>query len=372
MPVVKLVSVHKAPWRRQLPAWGNRWEDCEFLFDGDDGNYDYLVVFNEPPDVISYTCPRQNTILVVTEPVSCKIYPSFYTRQFGTVISHQEPFAIDHPNVIHGQTALPWFYGIAFGSEGLQTWGATDMGFDDLVTMPPPVKNKVISTVCSFKGADIDAGNYKSAWLFHNHRLAFTQALKRDLPELDFFGRGFNPIKDKADAIGEYAYHLTVENYSCDHWWTEKLADAYLGYALPVYHGCPNLSRYFPEESYIRIDIYNYAEAVRRIKSAIENNEYEKRLPAIIEARRRLLYEYNLFALLHRVINSLSPVAQERRGGKITPIKAYRNQNPLIWFFRSRQYKFIRYQMRRRYMRTKLLELGVLPKSKELAERWRR
>ena len=49
-------------------------------------------------------------------------------------------------------------------------------------------------------------------------------------------------MSDKAEAIAPYAYHLVLENNYIDNFWTEKLADAWIGWALPLYLGAPNLA----------------------------------------------------------------------------------------------------------------------------------
>ena len=58
-------------------------------------------------------------------------------------------------------------------------------------------------------------------------------------------------------------------------YWTEKLADAYLGYALPVVSGPNNLAEWFPEESFVPIDIDDPA----RAKSAGPIWKIASRLP---------------------------------------------------------------------------------------------
>ena len=78
-----------------------------------------------------------------------------------------------------------------------------------------------------------------------------------------------------------------------------------LGLTLPFYAGCPNASDYFPADSFVPIDMRDPDQAIETIRRAIADNEYEKRLPAIREARRRVLYEHNLFAVLSREIGRM-------------------------------------------------------------------
>ena len=80
----------------------------------------------------------------------------------------------------------------------------------------------------------------------------------------------------------------------------KKLADAFLGQTLPFYYGATNLNDHFRAELYCVIDINRPQAAIDTIKNALVNQEYEKRLPFIQEARRRILEEYNLFATVSK------------------------------------------------------------------------
>jgi len=86
------------------------------------------------------------------------------------------------------------------------------------------------------------------------------------------------------------------------HHLTKKLPDAFLGYTVPFYHECPNAADYFPRESFIPIYMNDFDSTVDLIRSTLAYKEYNDRLPYVIEARRRVLEEYNLFALLGREI----------------------------------------------------------------------
>ena len=268
------------------PVWGN----CRFIFDRDCREYDWLVVYDDLPrdsPVERLACPREHTILITGEPSSITHYGRSFLRQFGHVLTGQEPWALKHPGVIRRQPGLLWFYG---GSDLRGT-------YDCLVNTPPPQKTKAISTVCSTKAM---------RHTLHSLRLDFTRRLMNDLPEFDVFGYGMGHLENKADAIDPYRFHLVIENHSCPHHWTEKLADAFLGYSVPIYFGCTNLNEYFPEQSYISIDARNYDESLQRIRLLLAGDEYEKRLPALIEARRLVMEEYSTFAQIAELISGMS------------------------------------------------------------------
>jgi hypothetical protein len=282
-------------WLRHFPGFEPAWGRCRFVFDADAREYDWLVAYDDmPPDrddgskqgAELLACSPRHTLLLTVEPSSIKTYGSRFTAQFGLVLTSQEPWALPHAHAIRSHPALQWFYG----------WGQPQLrGFDEIRDHPPLAKSRLISTVASPK---------RQRHTLHRRRHLFTGELKALLPELDVFGRGLRPMNDKAEALDDYRYHVALENFRGPHHWTEKLADSFLGCTLPFYHGCPNASDYFPEGSFIPIDISDPAGAARVIRAAIDGGEYEKRLPLILEARRRVLHQYNMFAVLSRIIES--------------------------------------------------------------------
>jgi hypothetical protein len=278
---------------RQLPGQDFIWGNCLYLFDPDEREYDWLVVYNDLPyrrgesgkvREETLACPLGHTLLVTTEPSCIKTYGSDYAAQFAYVITSQEPWALPHPGRIYSQPGLHWFYGV--GDRHV-------LSYDNLLAMPPPLKTSDVSMVWSEK---------RGRFSLHTRRHEFMRKIRDALPELGLYGRGVRDLDDKAEALDAFRYHITIENHIGLHHWTEKLADPFLAYSLPFYYGCPNVVDYFPAQSLIPIDITDYNSAVETIVSAIDGREYEKRLPFIKEARRRVLEQYNLFAVLEREI----------------------------------------------------------------------
>lgn len=321
---VKLLgSPDDAIWRHQLPHDEPVWGDCEFVFGRDARDYDWLVVYDDLPARAGepkrttreeLACSRAHTLLVTTEPSSVKIYGDSYTRQFGAVLTSQAEWALPHPRRIHAQPALHWFYGV--GQRGI-------VPFDRLADVAPAAKTRDVSMVYSPKAM---------RHTLHRQRENFMRWLVERMPELDSFGRQTpRPLDDKAECLRDYRHHVAIENFVGAHHWTEKLADPFLGLALPFYYGCPNAEDYFPSGSFIRIDIREPEAALATMRAAISGNEYEKRLPALKEARRRVLYEYNLFAVLAREILRLhSPRARAETGAAILSRRALRLSSPRV------------------------------------------
>ena len=62
---------------------------------------------------------------------------------------------------------------------------------------------------------------------------------------VDVFGGGYNPLKDKIDGLRDYRYHFCIENIRRDYWFTEKLIDCFVTGTLPLYWGCPSIGDFF-------------------------------------------------------------------------------------------------------------------------------
>ena len=154
--------------------------------------------------------------------------------------------------------------------------------------------------------------------------LPFRKGLTRLLPELDIYGRDIRYVEKKAECLDHYRYTIAIENHIGPNHWTEKLSDSFLGYCLPFYSGCPNAVDYFPEESFIPIDIENPRAAAYTIREAMDRGEYERRLPAIVEARRRVVEEYNL-------ANVVGDMVAKATGEKHATLAAARSRTPCIY-----------------------------------------
>jgi len=305
---------------RQFPLSYPQWGNCHFDFDVDCREYDWLVVYQDIPKDTSYlseeklACPREKTMLITGEPSSITVFGTDYIRQFGCILTFQEPWAMRHPNVIYHHPGLMWFYGMPFGEGEYVTW-------DQMAAMEPMMKTRSISTVCSERSGKTT---------LHSDRVNFTWRLKEDMESLDIFGHGVKTMIDKAEALDPYKYHIAIENHVYTHHITEKLPDAFLGFSLPFYHGAPNANEYFPKESFIPIDINDYERSRDIIRSHIANNEYEDRLPYILEARKHVLEKQNLFAIINDMITSQDREITTSTFGKvIRDRQTVRIKNPL-------------------------------------------
>lgn len=288
------VANEESGFKQQTPHNSAIWGNCSFTFNPLEKDYDWLVVIDDISHIIPsrtelLKCAKENTILVTTEPSSITRYGRAFAKQFHYLITNQDAKVLPHPNAMRSQTGNVWFYG---------------KDYDEIVSVVHPPKTKKLSTVCSDK---------KQGHTMHRLRYDFTKKMEKEIPELERFGRGFKWIEKKADALDDYEFHIAIENHIGKNVWTEKLADAFLGFTVPIYCGCPNVYDYFPKDSLIQIDINDMENSIKKIKEIITTEgEYERRLDAVKEARRRVIEEYNLLAMINKIVEN----SEEK---KVTP-----------------------------------------------------
>jgi hypothetical protein len=262
------------------PGASLRWGRCRFEFNPDpDGHADFSVVLYNARPYDRFFCAPANTLFIAGEPLEKKIYPQSFYSQFGHVVdSHAKSH---HPRLHISALGLNWHVGLDPATHEYR------YGYDHLSSLDYPVKENSIAVVCS--NASKTEGQRR--------RLALLEALKQRLGDkLIHFGRGFRPIGDKMEAILPYRFHLVLENTVQPNYWTEKLADAYLGWAYPVYLGCPNVAEYLPAEALVSINGLDADSVARRIEELLDSPLDGRRQAALAEARARVLNVYNPFA----------------------------------------------------------------------------
>jgi len=294
MTVVRIIKNYQ--WKgyelqRQTPggtgAWGNVRFTEEPIVD-----CDYVVVLNYAPADTVVRCSPRNIWALMQEPYLPDI--------FGWISNGHEQFTrvfipsdeLSGSKYIPSQTCLPWYDYDKISS------------YDNMIKLDIPRKPKNISLITSTK----------NSFPGHLRRLKLVRYLQENKPfDVDLFGRGINPIENKWDAIAPYKYSIAIENTKSSHYWTEKLADCFLAYTLPIYYGAEKLEEYFPAESFIRIDIEDIEGSIETIKEVLKNDIWEDRLPAIKAARELVLNKYQLFPFLAERITQDSGAEREKK-----------------------------------------------------------
>jgi FkbM family methyltransferase len=276
------------PWQRQLPRTQPDFDGVEFFVPVNEA--DIVFVYDDiPNDKFVLTRPVP-IIFVASEPENVKRYSSTFLAQFDAVITSDRH--TPHPRRNFIQSGLPWHVGTMLEGGKLLN---TPMTFEELKVYEPR-KTRLISVVSSNKAFTPE----------HRARLAFVAKLKVAFgDQIDVFGRGIADFADKRDVLDAYRYHIALENCAIEDYWTEKLADPYLTLTFPIYHGCPNIKDYFPEESFQPINIYEPDEAIEIIRKVINSDLAEQRREYLLEARRRVMHEHNVFGMLAKLAKDI-------------------------------------------------------------------
>ena len=123
-------------------------------------------------------------------------------------------------------------------------------------------KNKLVSIIAS----------NKSHLPGHQQRMHMLEQLKDYAP---LFGRGFNEVEYKEEALADYMFSVAIEN--ADDWFTEKILDCFLTGTVPIYYGTPSITKWFNPDGIIFLedgfDIEKLDEDLyKSMESAIKDN----------------------------------------------------------------------------------------------------
>ena len=301
MTLVRIIKNWEWPdLMRQTPGQSGIWDDIQFTVDPVEECDVVVMLNNNMKKETRVKCLRENVWALMQEP-----YVKGFTdwmveghEYFSRVYTHHAPsmnakYLVSHP-------AIPWY---------------VNRSFDQLVAMNIPIKSKAISWVVG-SAKDIPG---------HLKRHSFLKFIQKEkFPDIDLYGRAVQYIDDKWDGLAPYKYSLAIENSNGPDYWTEKLADCFLTWTVPLYYGCTNIEKYFPKDSFIRIDIENSGVGMAQIKEVLEKNDWEKRIPSLTEARRLVLHEYQLFPHISKLIKSHTI---KRREKEMTILPPYRRSN---------------------------------------------
>lgn len=284
MQVVKISIPSNFPIARQIPLGHPMFQDVEFVINKDIEECDCWIVYDNLLKPETVLCPPNKTVLFTGEPSTVRVYNKQFVSQFGGVVTNQTN--LSHPNKLYSQPFLPWLVGVEYDKQ-LNGFNPNKyLSANDLLNMDFSAKTKLISVITSNK--TLSKG--------HRKRLDFVMYLQSILGDkLEIFGSGFNEIADKMDALKDFKYTVVIENSQHPHYWTEKLADAFLCECYPIYFGCSNIHDYFEADSLSLINIYDKISSGKLIEDVLDKNFYANKISSIKEGKRRILTDYNFF-----------------------------------------------------------------------------
>lgn len=274
--IVKIERYFSYPdLKRQTPNFSMKWGDFIFTEESID-ECDYLVILDYPKNDFSIKVNRDNILHVCLEPPNeVSKYRQYANKNVKWIFNQLD---IKKNNILsHG--ALPWHINKSF--DFLSELKAENLKKENTISW-------ITSNQRSSKG--------------HKSRMQFLDKIRNE-SFVNLYGRGIKPIDDKWDALSLSKYAIAYENYESDYYWTEKIADCFLSYTMPLYFGCNKIEDFFPENSFIQIDPKD-KHVNLFLREIIGSNKWKENLEAISKARELVLNEYQLFPFLSNRIKS--------------------------------------------------------------------
>jgi hypothetical protein len=128
----------------------------------------------------------------------------------------------------------------------------------------------------------------KNAQSGHKYRHdLISKILETELP-IDIYGRGCRYYEYMGDERikGEftelepyesYEFHICIENFETNHYFSEKITNALMTSTTPIYLGCRNINEYFPDNVILLTG--NVKDDIELLKNIAENpGKYKKRV----------------------------------------------------------------------------------------------
>ncbi len=291
---------------RQTPNSSGVWKNCKFYINQNIDQPDWWFVLHGSglKKKENIFCDPDNIVYISLEASESENKVSLnFLKQFSKLVISDKK--INHKDIIY-QNGITWYAGLKVTKNKNKHifTGSNHLNYNDLTDLKIPKKKNKISVILSDK----------KAFKGHILRKNFIKKLLETnlINYIDIYGHGYREIPDKLDVILNYKYHLVLENNSIETYWSEKLGDAYLGYALPIYYGCKNIHNYFQDKALVNININKFDESVRVIEKVLADDIYDDRFDYIIKAREKILNQYNIFNIMSDIIYSKKNVKDRK------------------------------------------------------------
>jgi len=281
-------SLDNEDWKNFFPNRDNTYENCKFHFNSEEIikkniKIDFFVCFNRlGENQLTKNLNFYNSLLIACEPPSVKKYEEKFLKQFNYIFcSDPKYFKKFRCNI----PIFPWHVGI----NREEKKKLNNLYLDELQDLNIK-KNKLISVIVTEKN------------LCKEHKIRkeiIEDILKNFGSEIDVFGRDQLFISDKKDALQSYHYHICIENYFGDNFFSEKILDPLLMRSNPIYLGSRNIKKFFDTEFYaLSQDKLKNLNLIENILSKKENFfEFEKQ-------RQMVIQKYNFFKNISEFVNN--------------------------------------------------------------------
>ena len=301
----------KIPLYKQFPTDELVWGDYEFVIGDSCDECDYVVVLDTLAKPLNVKCKEGGAICFPMEAESIKKYSKEYLQQFDAIFSFQD-YILKMPNAKLSIPPFPWMLIYDF-------YAMDDSVYDNYDYFKTPELNNRLDKFCLFT-------SNKKMSRGHCDRLHFVEIIKKAVPDLvDIYGNGFNNVDIKYDVMSQYKYCIVIENEKVPYWRTEKLSDAILAGCYPLYYADPKINEQFTGREVEFFDIFDIDKTVSRMKEIVSFNLFQERTDDIINARNKVLQEWNMFPIIASCLDKIN-VSDNYKSQMIEPLFVHANR----------------------------------------------
>ncbi|MBR1486885.1 MAG: hypothetical protein IJ597_06485 [Synergistaceae bacterium] len=100
------------------------------------------------------------------------------------------------------------------------------------------------------------------------------------------------------DFLKNYRFHIALENDITDYFFTEKITNCFAAQAIPIYLGEKKINEFFNPDGIIQISLDDL-DNIERILAQCTPEEYERRLPAVLDNYERVKEYKNPYDYLY-------------------------------------------------------------------------
>lgn len=270
-----------ADYAQQTPEERGIWGNIQYTLNPSEA--DYLIIQDQCSDSLLNQFPINKRLYFSREALT----PNVINHYRGKVVNCS---FWDNQSILWTK----WWY-------PNKSSGGINKTYDQLKSETPIKKPNLLSCIQSNKRTTYG----------HQLRHKFLSEFVSKYPNLlDLYGaincsNKILPDNDKSNGLDPYKYCLTFDNQNTiKPFFGTQFTDTILRWGVPLYWGGAALEDYFPENSFIKINIED-PNCIDNVIKFLETDNYEQRIPAIKEARELILDQYNMWPLINFIIQQL-------------------------------------------------------------------
>jgi hypothetical protein len=248
--------------------------------------YDYLVIFNSFTNHSEIRVAKEKVLGFILEP---PFHTHYYDQNIGAYCQKvytcsAKKYYINNDNFISAPSvmfshlagnAFKFFNNVSFNKAKKLSFCVSDKKGNQMYDFRRELVFKILES-------DLDCDIYGSGWEISDSRY-----------------KG-NPA-DKAEALLDYEYSLSVENAIYDGYVSEKLFDCFLCNTVPVYFGSPTADTIYNPGSFLKLPFTgDFPALINWLKELTKSDSNSKFINPVLESKERYFRDYNIYNFIKR------------------------------------------------------------------------